>query len=511
MLTLYTNFTPNNNNNIYYYFSSALNYFSSLATYKLKDIDLNNYRYNNNIIKVKKDILYLDNGNFDKVTYISIKESDSEGTFYRFFFVRNAFIESGYIVYNCSIDLWASYIYRASLNDIIVKRCNKLITGEVGIYNEISAVNNNIEFEGQTIINNDLDYLNIIIVLNYNLKQNLTSTDTVGRTQLFSFNLGTFKEKLATLGYEDLTPRKVLEYAIATVGGIYGVVGNTGDLDAQVIGCYILPRIYMSTEALNGITVKSTVIIEGTTQSNFAINLYTVKAYKTTVTNRTPTNFTPNKKYYYGAKYSDSLELNNFTTGVSVDITYITNIDNIQVLIHEGDNYKDVTSAFSVEITTNATTQTSLRKLASAFISTADITKSILKGSEKSGIVGGATAGVVGVGKDIARGILNTNINKPIGKGDALVNFIDDGTLKTPLCFNIYTSKIDEGKLARLNGVKYNCNIDSINTIDSLEFVGTGTFDINYIECEVAVSNIPLDAKEYIESVFNKGVYLEFV
>ena len=64
-LILYANFTPNKYGNTYYHYHDYLGYFYG-PLYNLTQIviDLDNYRINNNIIKVKKEsssLSYLEN------------------------------------------------------------------------------------------------------------------------------------------------------------------------------------------------------------------------------------------------------------------------------------------------------------------------------------------------------------------------------------------------------------------------------------------------------------------
>ena len=122
MIAIYKNFTPNTANAVHYLFEDANDYINKIKSHVVVAYDIENYRINRNVLMIKFDN-YINAKNYDEITYIC--DNFDENGYQRFYFVDNCYHQSGYAFYNLSIDYWASYIYRASIDNIHVKRCNR--------------------------------------------------------------------------------------------------------------------------------------------------------------------------------------------------------------------------------------------------------------------------------------------------------------------------------------------------------------------------------------------------
>ena len=135
-LILYANFTPNQDGNTYYYYNDVLGYFNGpLSNLTNIRIDLDNYRINNNIIKVKKDAII----GFDvkQATYAidaEIGESATSRSIHKCYFI-SSYEELDYFVFHVEVDIWGTYIKYAQLSNINVTRCNRNIGN--GAYDRI--------------------------------------------------------------------------------------------------------------------------------------------------------------------------------------------------------------------------------------------------------------------------------------------------------------------------------------------------------------------------------------
>ena len=255
-LLLYGGITPNTNN-IHYLFDNIATFKQTLQSYLIKSVTLDNYRINGGIIKVKIDETITDT-NYKNITY-AINEKDNIC-----YVVKSGILQSGFIIYQCDVDFWASYIAQASFSRINILRCNRNV--DVGVYDNIKITKNNTQtrFEipvGDYVIDNtqtpprefknDYKFENAYIVfcMTYNIEQNVFGSTSA--TGMFALNLKTLYDKFVIFnsGNAYINP---IELARACVGGIYGVHGTnaygiTSTLDAKVTKAYLIPKDLITT------------------------------------------------------------------------------------------------------------------------------------------------------------------------------------------------------------------------------------------------------------------------
>lgn len=518
MLLLYRNITPNTSNGKHYLFTAFSDYKDFLANNLLKSVELNNYRINSNVIKVKIDTV-LTISNYTTVTYI-INELDNTC-----YLVNDASVQSGYIIYNCTVDYWGTYIADASLSNICVQRCNRNIG--IGIYQDINATKTNEEvafaIPQQYQVENlptawKFNEVYAVFVLTYNVEQ--TAFGGVSTTNMFGINLKTLYDFYVNHA-EDQEEREVrqlenpLDIATNIIGGIYGVkaMANYGfqvTNDAKVLRCYFVPSnlIYMLHSGVIDIKSKS---MYGSYNEIPVDEVSNIQMYYNYTIN-----INPNYNYYIGS-YAKGLKLIR-TTENTITIKYkcINKHSELQIVAQQGDNEIDITSEFETTITLNDGDVTNLSGIFH-----------VLNTSLKAGsaIVGGATAqtpkgqwGAVGSALGAVTYALeplqNHFYGKQEGNGDGLSTFWRAGFatvgagIRSPFGYTRCESINNEQEIARKYGAMFNTYIDSLASIFTFTLLGTGSFSDTYVQANVNVDGVPMIAREQIKQKLQQGLYL---
>lgn len=518
-LLLYTRITPNTSNGKHYLYDNLTTYKNFLSTYLLKRIELDNYRINANVIKVK-----IDNDitptNYTRVTY-ALNEFDNT-----FYIVNDAMIQSGFVIYTCTVDNWGTFISDALLSNICVQRCNRNIG--VGIYQDINATKTNVQVpfaipqEYQVEGHADAWKFNemyIVFSLTYNVEQSVFGG--ISACNMFALNLQDLYEKYVN-GAKDEEEKQVRSYenpldiALNIVGGIYGTqatsnYGQSVTNDAKVTKCYFMPsNLIFTTGLANVISVKSKSMY-GTYDALGVYEISNVQAYRTfTIT------VNPNLNYYVGS-YNKGIKLIR-TTENAINVTYkcINKYNELQVIVMQGDNEEDITTEFETTITLNDGDITNLSGIFH-----------VLNTSLKAGgaIVGGVTAdkpkgrwdalgssvGAVGYALEPLQ---NRFYGKQQGSGDGLSTFWRAGLasagigIRTPFAYTKCESINDEQEIARKYGAMFNTYVPSLTSIYSYNLLGTGTFSDTYVQANVNVDGVPTVARNEIKQKLQQGIYL---
>lgn len=524
MLTIYSGVTPNVKHNTHYYFNV-------LATYKAhilslanahKDYALNNYRINNGYISITQE----SNFDYNSVTYAILDEDFNKVCY----LVDRVLIQSGYVTLYVSVDLWASYIYKARITDIFINKCNRNI-GE-GIYTLIKATKGDliIKIATGSYVNDDdgHGYMNdsrfsLVIALNYNAKQNITGSDTIATTSLFAIGLDVLRNAYDALKgdrpvqeegesdsdyqirlnqwLESLYSYNFGSIGIASdfAGGVYGVDASFSKNDARTLKAWIIDNRLINESGLNINISSASLITSGHT--------FTISARKIN-TSDLRTSFSLLKRLneiaYFGG-LNDGFEVTRFTQGdyYNVRLRVFVNVSDLRIIAYDGNNQKDITDAFELVLTNNVSITTPIRAVATALEKSVGAYKSIVK----SGYVGAlnALAGLVGeYGID----------QQIIGNGDAeaIMNMrYNVGLVKPPYNFTCYTSANDEEALARTEGADFNLYFSgNFDTLFNYSLLGNlQDFNDTYLKGYASVDGIPNDARAYIQDAILEGVYLQ--
>lgn len=546
MLSLYKEITPNLDNK-HYYFSSITRYKTALASKLVKSVTLDNYRINANIIKIKLDAT-LTEAIADTLTYAIDEREDANHvvTYFRCYHVNRVVIQSGYVALYCSVDLWASYFYKAKISNLVVTRCNRSVG--TGLLDEIAGTKGNAtraycSTTGTSGSNNELMARNnvyIVFALKYNIEQN--TAGSINRIGLFALKIQELVRWLydankQTIGEQDdaatIASKKQnnfnysivnpIELAIDVVSGIYGIEGHnmwggSGTLNAVVIGAWFSDSVV--TKQPGNIKIKSK-----PNWHNFSsITIQSPYEVVTAESNKTLTIVNDfNCEFYVGTKQNGLKLQRTNETNISVVIKTIASNDKLKVIAYQGDNQQDITDAFSVVLGTtdgDVTAERQALEIVQNSIKFIGAGLAVAKGVNAGGLA--SVIAIQGAGSTIAGSLeRNQHIGSMVSGGDGALAYFrvftgqdfDNPTnnLSTPVTnpyvINKYESINDEKANVRLYGAKFS-ELTTFASVFSASLLGTGTLTDTYIKANCNVEDIPTDAIDLIKSKLQNGIYL---
>ena len=222
MVYLYKNKLPNYGENTHVFFNDVNAFVAYLGDAFLQFTE-DRYTINGNIAEVELPAVT----DVDSVTYIAW----NNGGAWRFFFVRSSVYQSGYAIFTLDVDLWATHIARATLSNIRVTRCNRNIG--TGVYDPI-PVTNGYEFIrlGESI---GVSNLAVVYVVAF----------ATGLSSILVNNAGTSIGVFVQEMIEDKNRPEgtdLFDWWIEVVSGIFSAKATIGDLDANVLKAYIVPK-----------------------------------------------------------------------------------------------------------------------------------------------------------------------------------------------------------------------------------------------------------------------------
>ena len=540
-LYLFKNFTPNQNGAIHYVVERPdlfYNRFQDKIALRLED---DNFRINGNILKIKYDVTQSETY-YKTMTYVYLKAYDTPneeqtGREYKNYFIKSVIIQSGLVIFTLELDLWGTYINMCSLSLATITRCNKRIG--TGVYLPIETTNFNLNDE-YPVREEDADYgkindanVSIVFLLQYNALQQQSGIgdDTITKTELFEMNLQELKQALVSAypNNTEIDEYSSVDIAVDLVGLIYGVTGGlfgTSTLDARVLKAYLIDNRLLKT-TIYGTTSYS---IRVKTRSSLIDPLndlvFTARKIAPTIKYKHVTieNYDINKAYTIGT-YNNGLELLRFTTQTLV-ATYIcfTTTDDLKVIVQQGSNQKDITSAFEIQLTTNGERTTSLRNIAMSIkqlLGLIDKATSSYKEQQGLGVL------KVGVNALVDSVNLKPNLQNSVGNGDGTNTFyaeqyrvLDKNEILNPYVVTYTTSIYDERKKALREGAIFNEIIDDTPNVYGLlyrilqaEYLQSVSeeekqYYPTFVALTCNVENIPTDARDFIKNVLETGVYL---
>lgn len=529
MINLYKEFTPNTANAVHYLFEDAYDYINKIKPHIVVSYDIENYRINRNVLMIKFDN-HINAKNYDDITYIC--DNFDEHGYQRFYFVDNCYQQSGYAFYNLSIDYWASYIYRARIDNIHVKRCNRNIA--TGVYRDdfITKTNSNewLAIDGTTSGSDnkrfDINKCSIVFCMSYNIVS--TNTGSIDTTQLFAINLKDLKENYCYYTDSGL-PRNendrlkfsqttnAVDYAIAVVGGIYGVSawGPIKDTnDAKVTQAWIVDNnLLLTTDNLvEGIKTRN--LYDGRTLSNTLVKA----VIPSNLSRYFSLNLDKTYNYYIGTqgKGLKIKKLSDSTTQVQYNV--IVSQSDLKVIVKQGDNQMDITDAFAVQLTLNAGEITGLRAMVSTIQqSYQEVAKFMTLENNKDA----TTLDYTGLLVDYAGGFQNKFVGTLIGSGDGYLNFRNllsssfttnfNENINFPV-YNPYAltkcqSIENEDEIVARQGITFDCYISDLSYIFDYNLL-TQTNN-TFLQCDCNVTNTILDACNLIKTKLASGIFIE--
>ena len=477
MVYLYKNKLPNYGENTHVFFNDVNAFVAYLGDAFLQFTE-DRYTINGNIAEVELPAVT----DVDSVTYIAW----NNGGAWRFFFVRSSVYQSGYAIFTLDVDLWATHIARATLSNIRVTRCNRNIG--TGAYDPI-PVTNGYDFIrlGESI---GVSNLAVVYVVAF----------ATGLSSILVNNAGTSIGVFVQEMIEDKNRPEgtdLFDWWIEVVSGIFSAKATIGELDANVLKAYIVPKnaLLLKTYTTPVFNVKTPSFSGTLTPSYEAAPFIFPKRFSV--------NFDPNKKYFAGTKHA-GLELVRTTQSAEVVYNFILKQDGLQVIVQQGDRMLDITDAFQVGLTSNDGNFTATERVAR----TLQVIGGIASGAFQ---IAQGGAGYISGGLTASNALMDAidqgNARYAQG-GDGVSTFRGaTGNVNSPYYIQTNRSIDDEAANARLYGATFNQQVASVDDIFAASFLGTGTLTDTYFSAEVRVDGVPTDARDVIAAAIRAGIY----
>lgn len=476
MIYLYKNKLPNYAENTHVFFNDVNDFVAYLGDAFLQFSE-DRYTINGNIAEVELPAVT----DVDDVTYIAW----NNGGAWRFFFVRSAVYQSGFAIFTLDVDLWATHIARATLSNIRVTRCNRNVG--VGVYDPIpSSVGREYLRLGDGINVHDLAVVYVVVF-------------ATGVSSILVNNAGTSMGVFVQEMNDDDLPegKNLFDWWLELVSGIYSAQATIGDLDANVIKAYIVPKNVLSIRSGTVPVFKvKTPSFSGTLTPSYEAAPFIFPV-------RFDVDIDPNKKYFVGTKHA-GVELVRTTQPTKVFYNYIVKQDGLQVIVQQGDRMLDITDAFAVGLTSNDGNFTATERVARTLQVVGGIASGafqIMQGG--SGYVTGALTAANALTSVIEQG----NARYAQG-GDGVSTFrLSSVAVQSPYFMQTNESINNEAANARLYGAVFNEQVINIDNIFNASLLGEGDLTETYFAAEVRVDGVPTDARDVIAAAIRGGIY----
>lgn len=505
MIKLYKDITLNSSNSYFTVFNDLQKYKISLETYLSNSIEDDKFVLNDGVLMVSAEVFT--NEDPYKITYCA-HEFNGNTLFYH---INSVIFQSGFYAFNVSEDIWANYFYKANIQSLHVTRSSLQIDGYRGIFDPIKATQDrDVEYIGNNRLpySITLDDLSILYYVTYE-----TGKSSLFRNGATSATKGFFNSiRELCLGgtlIEPVLPDRFvsLDYAVQSVAGIYQA--QQGDLEpkfeAGVIKAYIVPSSILLPHTSDFIFQTSCDDVLG---PNVTGELRDINAH-CLINNVLDTEIElpllyPNFKYFVGVEHN-GMEIERYSGSHKIRFSFIQNNDSLQVILYDGSNSYDITSAFEVGISINDGNISPTEKLTRTLRAVTSVGSGIVQ--YKLGNYAGAFSSFAETG---ASTVINGK-SSYIGGGDGLLTFrnITKYASQSPFCIVSYKSIENENEHAIKYGVSYDAYLDIFSPFFGLT---SGYYYYGYlIQGNILLSGIPEFPAEFIKGVFANGNYFKQV
>ena len=477
MIYLYKNKTLNYGDNVHVFFDNVSAYVNYLGT-PYMSFEENRYTLNGNTAEIQLFVAE----DIDSVTYITWNNSGN----WRFYFVRSAVYQSGYVIFTLEMDIWATYIAHSTMSNIRITRCNRNVG--TGVYDTIPAtVGREFVQLGNNISATDLA---VVYVVAFATGQSSILVNNAGTS------IGVFAQEM-TEDDDKPTGVSLIDWWVDLVSGIYAATATIGDLDANVLKAYIVPKTTLGIKSGTVPIFKTkTASFNGTLTPSFEVAPFIFPV-------RFDIDIDPNYKYFVGTKHS-GVELVRTTSATNVFYNYIVKQDGLQVIVQQGDRMLDITDAFQIGLTSNDGNFTATEKVARILQITGGIANGafqIMQGG--SGYVTGSLA----IANALTNVVEQGNARYAQG-GDGISTFRNlAGGVQSPYYIQRNQSINQEDINARMYGAVFNQYVSNLDTVFTSPLLGKGTFSETYFAAEIRLENVPTEAHDLIVGEIQRGVY----
>lgn len=485
---------------------------------KIAEIELDNYRENSHVFKFDLSNFPLRSvgahtlESYERVTYIIVREKNSANqyTYWRCFFVDFCQIQSGFAIFNCSVDYWGTYYHLAKFKNIRVSRCNRDFAN--GIYDPITAAlpTPHYVYKAQSFAR-PINEFCVVFSMSVTLQTSWFGNDPLTQTFLFYLPLEDIGAKTIST-YDALD---IVEKVRFIIGSIKETLGNIGTMKAQVLRCWILPKTAVATGQVGISSIVFNTFIAGGTDQNFSNVLIAKLGRKEeafniqTILGSDFDTYFPSSILEFGA-IGRSMRLERFTDDKKVYVRYSTESAAVRVEIIQGNNILDITPAFELDININNQVGTFTQQFAEntgKIVALVGGTAAAL--ASNAGYLGAAAVGIGGF-LGLQGGRAGASPSSQNGDAATTYSLGDAAYVAFPLYLTCYKSNRDEKAHARVYGVNYDDYITDFASLYNYSLLGDKTgFTYTYLAASVVVEGLPTDAANYFVDELKRGVYFE--
>ena len=550
-----------NVNNEHYYYGSVASILTALSSQDVTFTE-DNYRLNNNVLRIAFTDSFTVNVAITKHTVVHVI-----GDYKRVYNVLRYEIQSGYIQYDLEVDLWHTYIYDADVRNLRVNRSTRdiQINGEhMGFYKKPLQAMKAQKFIPLDLSGGEAEHVEVdasefslVLAVKYNLFQ--SQTGSMSKTQLFSFDIGwlleTYCDAVEDAGNTAAVNRCVQDVIGDLLSGLYEVEATVTLADQTT------QTFTVKAELKNAWIIDSALLWEFGQEAGMYTNLklkfrskhvgwddialkpnwiscsdgrqiqgngYTLPAK---VRELTFDNTKPNCHYLIGTPHAN-MEVNALYGGIKAELRCTTDIDDLKVLLIQGDQELDITSAFSLNFTAVDGDITLERYILDAIQNALPLISSwgSVANSALTGNVFGALSGASNVFGHATSMILNspqfaqrTGLN--VKAGNAGMAFFANysrwgaylGLLTNPYCVVEIEDEITEIDELQYNGLVYDITVSTLHNIFTNFDATTGTTvagtvdGYDYLQCSQMTfnGNVPKEAQQYIYNKLVGGIRIK--
>lgn len=540
-LRLYRGIRPNCERNTHYVFASASDYIAEIESKRVGAVlTLDNYRINNNVAKINAGATFEEI--MHEISYIVVY--DDETKYFRAYWVTSSALQSGFLILELNVDLWASSIIGAKFDEMHVVKCNRKID-EYMYFDDIKRprAGNPVSIIPFRYGNLSLSEIAVIVKISWNGKQNVYGDDAITKTGLYYCTaqhiFDAVKGAVTSGGsptgeYDNFA---FLDKVADCIGGIYAVQGSYGGvLNAKALRLWLLPIGDLSASgytALAPAVIKSKSLYskgEDVALSFNALVPFDGAFYidiATALTQGSVSNvydFIASHDLIVGTPHNGFRPLRGINSHVKFRTSLQT--DEIKISVGDGKNEKDISSAFEISLTTANDTPTFLSKMISTLGDA--LTQGINAGRsyEKGGVAGVALSGASSIAGALSKFADATPL-APTSNGDGTTSFIRPyypNSMNSPYRITAIESCDDEIENAHFNGANVDAFISLLSEASNASLLlstswafngkakAFGRTDETFIAIdEMRLEGVQTKASDYIKGEFRRGIFYKII
>lgn len=532
-LYLFKESNPNREGGHHIIAADEKGYLNAAGT-RLCIVSEDNYRVNSLVAKVEGNVL--------ESTYAIDVEYDTynnEFLYWRCYHVKSADYVSGFTVLYLSVDLWGSYLFKAKITNGTVTRCNRniglgkydpinetaYIKGDADILTNIVPLGGDSKSSDGTVSWYDCENVSIVFFASCVISETISGSNNVTEILPFAAKLSDLATlfDLTSQSEKALQSNGIAEAATQLVSGITSLKTSVSWLktnDVTILRMYFVPTELLNfgswfytfntkcqilqDAGLSDVTLGGVILKPSNLRLAFEFN---------------PTGDMLNFKYFAGT-HVNGMELTAYTQPSVIEYSFTLNHDGLQALVMQGDDVKDISSHFQLQLLGSSEQNDALKNIAYWGKYLTNLIGAVGKNFSTNSAykqIGATTSYVSGVFSQLGQ---SAKAGGTVGNGDGSVTFDWSRKTGSPLLVNYpfylikYKSVRDERQNARYNGASFNVHLSDGIAYDVLSHIaennyllGEGSLTDTFIEMNCCVTGVPSEACTFIESELRKGIY----